>query len=70
MIENIDRLKKVKSVSALEEVVQQKDGEGDVVNRWECLWKVDAHASGVLSVAVHSNFLISTATKSIRIWDL
>ena len=34
MIENIDRLKKVKSVSALEEVVEQKDHESDVVNRW------------------------------------
>ena len=34
------------------------------------MWKIDAHSSGVLSVAVHSNFLISTANKSIRIWDL
>ena len=31
---------------------------------------MDAHNSGVLSVAVHSNFLISTATKSIKVWDL
>ena len=30
---------------------------------------MDAHSSGVLSVAVHSNFLISTASKSIRLWD-
>lgn len=71
MMENIDRLKKVKSVSALEEVHERKDSDSDGgVNRWECVWKVDAHASGILSVAVHSNFLISTANKSIRLWDL
>jgi len=70
MIENIDRLKKVKSVSALEEVIERKDSDSEGVNRWECVWKVDAHVSGVLSVAVHSNFLISTANKSIRLWDL
>ena len=40
------------------------------MNRWDCMWKIDAHASGVLSIAVHSNFLITTANKSIRIWDL
>ena len=64
-------MKKVKSVSALEEIVERKDSEGESagVNRWECVWKVDAHSSGVLSVAVHSNFLISTASKSIRLWD-
>lgn len=45
------------------------EGE-NALNRWECVWKVDAHNSGVLSMSLHENFLISTATKSIRIWDL
>jgi WD40 repeat protein len=34
------------------------------------MYKIDAHNSSVLSVAVHESFLISSATKNIRIWDL
>ena len=70
MIDNIDRLKKVKSSTALEEVAEMGNSQIESANRWECVWKVDAHSSGVLSMAAHSNFLISTANKSIKIWDI
>jgi hypothetical protein len=39
-------------------------------NRWECLGKIDAHNSAILSMAAHANILISTGTKSLKIWDL
>lgn len=32
--------------------------------------KIDAHNSAVLSIATHANMLISTSTKSLKIWDL
>jgi hypothetical protein len=34
------------------------------------LGKIDAHNSAVLSIATHANMLISTSTKSLKIWDL
>ena len=39
-------------------------------NKWECTGKIDAHNSAVLSIATHANMLISTSTKSLKIWDL
>ena len=40
------------------------------VNKWECINKFDAHGSSVLSIATHANMLISSSTKSLKIWDL
>ncbi len=39
-------------------------------NKWECLGKIDAHNSAILSMTAHANILISTGTKSLKIWDL
>lgn len=39
-------------------------------NKWECVSKFDAHNSSVLSIATHANMLISSSTKSLKIWDL
>lgn len=40
------------------------------MNKWECVNKIDAHNSAVLSVALHESLLVSSATKNIRVWDL
>ena len=32
--------------------------------------KIDAHNSSILSMAAHANILVSTGTKSLKIWDL
>lgn len=40
------------------------------VNKWECIGKIEAHNSAILSMAAHANILISTGTKSLKIWDL
>lgn len=72
-----DKLKKVRSYSNFEEserdAAREEKGSGEAefgVNRWECLAKIDAHGSGVLAVAAHEGCLISTASKSIKVWDL
>lgn len=92
MLDTFDKLKKVRSYTALEENIgreardrdreerEAREGregreergvsEEQTVNRWECVTKIEAHSSSILSIAVHSNFLISTATKSLKIWDL
>lgn len=40
------------------------------MHKWECVNKFDAHNSSVLSIATHANMLISSSTKSLKIWDL
>lgn len=77
MLDNIDRLKKVKSSTNLDdynseyrEHKEEKSSEGESNNRWECVSKIDAHNSAILSVAVHESLLVSSATKNIRVWDL
>lgn len=39
-------------------------------HKWECVTTIDAHSSPILSLAVYENFLISAATRNIRVWDL
>ena len=39
-------------------------------NRWDCLGKIETNSGPVLSLATHANMLISTGTKSLKIWDL
>ena len=68
-------MKMKKNQSFVEETLEKKekqeeDGFQYSVNQWECLGKIDAHSSSVLSIATHANMLISTSTKSLKIWDL
>lgn len=79
MMDNIDKMKKSKSVMpALDESFDKEANKEERnsaesehhLNRWECVGKIDAHNSSILSMALHSNILITTATKSLRIWDL
>jgi WD40 repeat protein len=39
-------------------------------NKWDCLTTFDAHATPVLAIENYKNYLISTATRNVRIWDL
>lgn len=63
-----------KNQSFVEEVLEKQEKEEQQfkysVNEWECQGKIDAHNSSVLSIATHANMLISTSTKSLKIWDL
>ena len=52
------------------EIMADKQEFDYSTNQWECLGKIDAHSSSVLSIATHANMLISTSTKSLKIWDL
>jgi WD40 repeat protein len=68
---------KMKKISSVPEEVkhpnEHREEEGSIevpANKWECLGKLDAHNSSVLSIATHANMLISTSTKSLKIWDL
>lgn len=78
MLFEFDRMKKTHSVGVIEmeKEREEKVEEGGQVmdyyvnNRWECLGKIDAHNSAILSMTAHANILISTGTKSLKIWDL
>ena len=38
-------------------------------NKWECVGVIQAHNSSVLSVTSYENNIITSATKSMKIWD-
>ena len=79
MASQLDSLKLKKTMTSGEEGLRnslqmEKKQEGPgfqySVNKWECIAKLDAHNSSVLSIATHANMLISASTKSLKIWDL
>lgn len=37
---------------------------------WECMASFESHTNPVLSLTCHSNMLISTSMKSLKLWDL